>query len=82
MACDKCKDIRDSYDGKPFVPPGGSRNDETYKCSCGATYWQFNNYYHLWREVPLETYQAVRSGADVVIDVGSGEVIGRGRDFI
>lgn len=82
MPCDKCKDIARSYDGNPFVPPGGSCNDKTHRCLCGATYWQFNDYYHLWREVPLATYQAVRSGADVVIDVRSGLVLGRGSDFI
>ncbi len=82
MACDKCKHISRSYDGKPFVPPGGSCHEKVHMCSCGQGWWQYNDYYHLWRAVPDVTYDAVRLGDDVAIDVNTGQVIGRGCDFI
>lgn len=82
MSCDKCKHIGESYDGKPFIPAGGSCNDSTYICTCCAqAWWQYNGHFHLWREVPKRTYLAVRLGQDVVIDVGTGEIVGSGSDF-
>lgn len=75
MACEKCKHIGESYDGKPFIPVGGSCNAPVYACSCGEKWWQYNTYYHLWRSIPQETYDAVRFGQYIEIDVGTGKVV-------
>lgn len=76
MTCDVCKDISQSSDRKPFVPPKGSCHDKTHVCGCGAKWWQFNRYYHLWREIPDATYRALRHDSYVVIDVDTGVVVG------
>ncbi len=82
MSCEKCKHISESYDGKPFIPPGGSCNAKVHACFCGQKWWQYNDYYHLWRGVPNATYDAVRFGQDVVIDIGSGQILGRASEFM
>ena len=81
MSCEKCKRIGESYDGKSFIPPGGSCNTIVHACSCGQKWWQYNGYYHLWRAVPDKTYATVLLSQNFEIDVGTGEVVGPGGDF-
>lgn len=51
-ACSYCQSFEHSYDEKPAVPIGGSCHDFSYVCRhCGRRWWQFNDYYHLWKHV-------------------------------
>jgi hypothetical protein len=71
MACKDCENIANSYDGKPFIPPGGLTN-ETYKCGCGQRWWRYNDYYHLWSKIDDDkTWQNVRTGCQEVVSIGS-----------
>ena len=36
---------------RPAVPPGGGVNDLFYECDCGRRWLQFNDHFHLWKEV-------------------------------
>lgn len=52
MACENCENLRHSYDGAPTVPKGGRCNDILHIClNDGERWWQFNTYYHLWKNV-------------------------------
>lgn len=50
--CRFCEGFKSSYDEKPVLPEGGSVHDLAYLClHCGRRWWQFNDYYHLWKHV-------------------------------
>jgi len=50
--CENCNGLRGSYSGGPAVPLGGDCNTTYHTCPiCGAKWWQFNTYYHLWAQV-------------------------------
>lgn len=72
MACSKCWDAENSYDGKPFIPPDGSVNDRTFACSCGQKLWQYNDYYHLWSAVDDDaTWDNILKGCPKPVAIGS-----------
>lgn len=50
--CENCKNLRHSFDKQPAVPINGSCNDESHVCpNDGNRWWQYNTYYHLWKQV-------------------------------
>jgi hypothetical protein len=50
--CKFCEGFKHSFEEKPAVPENGSVHDLAYLClHCGRRWWQFNDYYHLWKEV-------------------------------
>jgi len=54
-ACENCKSLRYSYDGKPAVPIRGSCNDILHTCPNDSNrWWQTNTHFHLWQQVTSE----------------------------
>jgi hypothetical protein len=50
--CPKCENFEHSNDRSPAVPPNGDVGDLTHICPhCHRRWWQFNDYYHLWKNV-------------------------------
>ena len=49
--CQNCKSLRYSFDGRPAVPVGGSSITTFHICPYdGNRWWQYNTYYHLWKQ--------------------------------
>ncbi len=82
MTCEQCQRINESFSEKPFTLKGCIYNLDLFACECGTKWWQYNTVHHLWREVTEETYLALQIDPYAVVDVHSGEVVGRGCDFI
>lgn len=52
QSCQFCEDFKRSCDTRPAVPENGSVHDLAYLClHCGRRWWQFNDYFHLWKHV-------------------------------
>ena len=50
--CDCSQIFGHSYSRKPAQPPGGDCFDLSYVCpDCNRRWWQYNDYYHLWKHV-------------------------------
>lgn len=81
MACEKCKDISESFPANPFRLQGRPCSAKLHACECGTKWWQFNTVYHLWREIPEETFSIMQNDPHVVVNVNTGEIIGRDHDF-
>ena len=55
MSCHACKHVGRSYDGNPFAPPGHDCHARMFACStCGARWHQYNDHFHLWRDLPKD----------------------------
>jgi hypothetical protein len=53
--CSRCGHLEHSYDRNPGVPFNGTVNDLIHLCLlCGRRWWQFNDYFHLWKHVTSE----------------------------
>lgn len=82
--CQLCDHIQSSCPDTPFIPSWWrfwSINWRTYTCPrCGQHWWQYNDYYHRWRPIPEETFQAIRNRANVAIDINTGLIAGPGGD--
>lgn len=83
MACEKCKDISESFPENPFRVRGRPCSDRLRSCDvCGAKYFQFNPVCHLWREIPEETFLTLQKDTKAILDGDSGMVINsHGFDF-
>ncbi len=64
--CPTCKGAEHSHDGNPFTPPTGSVQDTLFVCpECGQRWWQYNNYYHLWKAVDEEEFFAAKRNEEI-----------------
>jgi len=60
-SCLVCRKLEHSYKERPVIPPGGNMDDLLYVCKCGNRWWQFNQYFHLWKHVTEpEEWHALR----------------------
>lgn len=74
--CSHCREALQSHREKPFVPYSGNINDQLHHCpSCGANWFQYNKYFHLWCRVQFEVVEAILQGRDVTIDIGTGTIV-------
>lgn len=53
--CTNCQNLRHSHAKRPAVPSGGDVFDRLHVCpNDNNRWWQFNNHYHLWKQVTSE----------------------------
>jgi hypothetical protein len=50
--CLNCRNLRESHNGRPTRPEGGSVNQRLHVCSRDNNrWWQSNDHFHLWQQV-------------------------------